>query len=507
MTLTRKEAALAFLCLASFFVLFMSRLGTVAAGPQFTEDYEIFEIRDRIDAGAPLPKLMMDLIQRDQFRFRIYYPVRVLQIALLGTNVPAIRFSIALLGVFTAFFLYLFMRGMRFSSLESFLLIFLTLLGTPFSIWWRMGTAENLGLFFMSLSLCCVLWRRDVLYVVFMILMSLSKESFIVILPALLYFRLWIIQSTGEIDRRTFLTRNGWIVGLLVAACAAELIFIKRVTGTVAAGYAGFDGFHAELFWKAAQNQLLAGYIWILLPLLVVMLILMKTTACNYSILSKITGPIAFGFAFIVPLILLFQKSGLQRHYVLPGAFALVFLTIYFLREIRPYFKGFAYKIFVAVILCSILARMQETKAIAASFTQESKIVGNLFSAVRDSTSEGDTVLIVADAARQLEWSYATKQYLERLSGRKNILFFPIMRRNYSEFEKFLLTEHHDSVFKTFKGRIFTGSGAERIHTIVVLPQEDLLFRMAAAGWFDTASYNRTAIDQFALYTRKPVHV
>lgn len=507
MTLTRKEAALAFLCFASFFVLFLGKLGPVAAGPQFTEDYEIFEIRDRIQAGTPLPQLMMELIRRDQFRFRIYYPVRVLQVAVLGANVPAIRLTMALLGLFTAFLLYLFMRGMRFNPLESSLFVFLTLLGKPFSIWWRMGTAENLGLFFMALALCCILWRKDVLYVICMVLMSLAKESFIVILPALLYFRLWIIQSQGEIDRETFLKRNGWILGLLLTVCAAELFFIVKVTGTVAAGYAGFDGFHANQFWQALGNQLVAGYAWLLVPVLAAALYFFKKHGCNYSVFTKTTGPIAFGFAFILPLVLLFQKSGLQGHYVLPGVLALVFLTIYFFRELRPYLNKSFYVLFVVVAVSSIVFRANETKAMASGFTSESTVVQQLFNGVRDHTSENDVVLVVADAARQLEWSYATKQYLERLSGRKNIVFFPIMRRNYSDFEKFLISGHHDSVFNTFKGRIFTGSGAEYIKAVVVLPQEDVMFRVAANSWFDSAAFDRQVIDQFALYTRKSANV
>jgi hypothetical protein len=90
----------------------------------------------------------------------------------------------------------------------------------PAAAWYRLGPKESWGMLFLAGALLLMVKRRDVWAFVLIVLMALSKESFLLLVPALFAVRMWL----GPRDRRT----------LRIAAIAYGLLFAVGCIGILA---------------------------------------------------------------------------------------------------------------------------------------------------------------------------------------------------------------------------------------------------------------------------------
>ena len=96
----------------------------------------------------------------------------------------------------------------------------------PTTTWYRLGPKEAWGMLFLAAALLCMLRRRDAFAFVFVVLTALSKESFLLLVPALFAVRVWL----GPRDRK-MLRALAVAYGLLFALGCIGILFVMRSAG------------------------------------------------------------------------------------------------------------------------------------------------------------------------------------------------------------------------------------------------------------------------------------
>ena len=173
---------------------------------------------------------------------------------MFGANYVMHNLFLCVLGMIT----YLLLYGMshNFGCNPAFAHLFagIAVLGRQYEIWFRIANQENTGLFFLSICLWIIskqykdnLFSRkkyDVLLLASAIICSLIKESFFLLLPGIVLFRLALEGITIEgrwkkwillLIRRCLF----WIPALLAFAWSAYMIVFY--VGIAPIDYAGVD--------------------------------------------------------------------------------------------------------------------------------------------------------------------------------------------------------------------------------------------------------------------------
>lgn len=94
----------------------------------------------------------------------------------------------------------------------------------PTATWYRLGPKEAWGMLFLAGALLCMVLRRDVLAFFLVVLTALSKESFLLIVPALFALHWWI-------GGRRKLRPLALAYGLLFAAGCIGIVVVVKSAG------------------------------------------------------------------------------------------------------------------------------------------------------------------------------------------------------------------------------------------------------------------------------------
>lgn len=326
---------------ALFWLAVLGLSGSLFSGFHFTDDHQIIGFSRSIESAGFIDQAI-DYIRGDislKGRFLPLYDLhRLVEVKLFGTDF----FMWAVYGWLLAtiasscFAAYLLMTG--FSLAEALLFPLLLFLGFQAGVWWRFGTAETIGmplLSFMLIVSAIAAKRRsavlDAVFVILGVMLMLSKEAFILFIPAAVFLRIWthqMINNTGW--ARAAL--SSLVPGIVLLALAgADIIFIKFFVGTTGMGYAGYEGFNAGPFITALVNYLYASHAWLVLAGLVLFMA-EKPGTRGYGALL----PVFFFFCLaLLPQALLHAKSGAGERYLLPGVFGPVFTVVALMRLMR----------------------------------------------------------------------------------------------------------------------------------------------------------------------------
>jgi hypothetical protein len=502
---------------------FIAFTGTLCSGFHFTDDHEIIRINDYLKHGDFF-QLARGVISNDlNKRFRpFYYLHRVLQTRLFGINFTLWYIYNGLLAAFCAFFLYLFARNANFSFAQSLFFSFLTLLGPQAVIWWRLGASETQGMFFLALCLFFLgksvySHRYNALYnlafVVSLIMSSLCKESFIVLIPAILFWKIWLYSSRNKVSFIDAVYKNLFSISFLILIVFIELYIIIVFVGTNKLGYVGVDQ-NIHLF------RLLGSSIYFTIrrgPFILAlfgMFLIMRSRFNNqkfsiYDIFKvfidnflKIT--ILFSLIFF-PQAFLYNKTGFWDRYLLPVFLAFSFLVVYLQREIDRS-GGISYflkKIFVILLIIMLWFKVEPTINIAKAFTNEGVATSSFLKSITMNTNENSEILIASDPVDNFEWSISISSYLKLVGNRSNYYFIWIETDRIvhnSEFSERLRKE----IKAEFKDKNLTNiRDFEKVECIGIFPGLEEAFLAQSSTWFKRNKYQREGFDKFLVYIKK----
>lgn len=490
-------AMVIFLC---FWISLLGFTKTTISGIHFQDDHQIITIQKELSSHN-LYEVISVYVKKDlNIRLRPFYFVhRILITKVLGKDIFYWSLYTGLLAILTSFFLYKSVRLLHFSFFESLIFSFLSLLGPHTCIWWRLGPAETIGTFMLSLSLFflskSIISKYSKIYKVFavgtIILSLLSKECFILLIPAVILLYLFFSSRIKKESYQTILKKNYIFIFILCLLFIIPLIYIFKYVGDNKIGYAGLSNNYFSIeFIKWTIVQLYKN-IYFVIIIFGFFLLMQKDSIKSFKDLARTLVKtllehwfiIIIFFAVFLPQCLLYFRSGIETRYFVPFVLGFSILIIYLLNYISSvsgvtFFSKYAY--FSLIIFVVIYLNFRVVVPSAIEFSDEGLQTKTFINNILNHSEKTDKLLFVLDPGSEYEWGFFLKEYFETELKRANFQFL-LVSSNY------LYPPHYASkqlFIQKFNKYLAKADELEKdkISCIAVLP---LSFNLFATGYSD----------------------
>lgn len=364
------------------------------------DDHTIVTSYDEIQQNGYVSFLEDRLKDGERFRPMMGFH-HALNIALYGNSITAWKYHYLLLAAlaFTCFFY--FFRSRNYTFQESLSMNILLFVGMQSVIWWVFDSTENIGVFYLSLALLSIetaIKRHKSYYMlffwVFIAAASLSKESFIFILPFV-----------------AFLYRNKKAVALvLLLLFFSELSIVLTSVGSTFGGYAGVESSSLNLqnCIKIIGQYLIRGYG---LPLLLLAGWLFFVNKKMFKqFLFKNGELVVYLLLGVGPFFVLYLKSGLNvGRYLVPLLLPQIIVLVELFRQIK---EPLAKKGILVITLLLLGYHVVKLYQIQRDFFTENTQLATFYEAISTQTDENTPITIYADPFLDYEKSGALMIYL-----------------------------------------------------------------------------------------------
>ena len=405
-------------------LLFFLLTGTLFSGYHFTDDHEIIRINEELKSAPFLDVLKKWVINDFAIRFRPFYFVhRVTLIKIFGVHFWMWSVYFMLMLSVTFYLFYRSLQKLNFPVLTSLLFPIIALIGTQTENWWRLGTAENTGALFLSMSFYYLKASEkkkrtdNILFCVSLIMAGICKESFIIIIPAMLFLKFSLaFQLEGMTIRKAVFQNIYLIVPLLFGALFLYIIYSH--TGTNAIGYAGINS--GDLFSdmiisiKTILKDELRYYVIIMATAIAFALFSVKNDEALILFLKKLGVNLLFIILFLAPLLVLYAKSGMQNNYIIPASVGIAWFFITLFKETG---SKISWQTSCLFIICAWAMYMQSGKAItnAQKFAKDKRNIHGLIQSIVSKAKSGNYILLAFDPIASNEAAFSLKTYLETI--------------------------------------------------------------------------------------------
>jgi putative flippase GtrA len=359
---------------------------------------------------------------------------------LFGTNPHLWHAAAILWGVLTCYLFYIALRKIGADMASSFVFVLLLVLsGNQNWIWLNLIPQETIGMLFTAVAVWGIVFaaqrgvdsRWDILALAAMASAGLVKESFVILIPALLLLR-WTCQkrSNDESWRETLRRiRLPLAIGVLIFMIEIALVMtvlLSNLTGYSAKAsglsVASF-GFRRclEIFSALSLNikiVLAAGFV------LWVSLWFDKKFNRTYLLVGA-----AILLAWIVPQVLLYS-NGLSERYLFPaivGIAAAVGLGLSIL--LRKQHLWPLWFVVVIFILPIIAKGVTSTTSTVGAFTAETVAANRMIEFLAQNVPSDQPILMAGDSGTPygFEATYSLPIYLKMAGSRSSFYLWPIV--------------------------------------------------------------------------------
>lgn len=505
-----------FIGISTFWLFFFVIIGLLNIGLHLDlEGYALFSIY--FDNGQSIAHDMNVVWQT--LRANMIAPVGVsydlITCKLFGEKVQVARWGYLLFVILSSFLFFLVGRKMRFSITLSLLFPAIAFLGQQFSVWYSIDTQEPIGLLFMSLSLYLISITDgkkgllfDFLAIVTSLCMSLSKETFILILPALVVFKFYIFHTNTQNTIKTCILKSLFFATSLFIIFILEIGYILLVMKGAGRGYAGVSGilsitaylknfFHLflanDVYFYALTGALLTGF------------------ATEGNFFKNIQNFIIQNFillvlviCIVIPQVIVYAQTGWLLRYYLPSFVGISLFLVIVLNYLQQFASVGIYKLFL--ILLIFYMGLEITPKISDNPEQAFRQARNhvsfadnteqLIASVVNKSKPNSLILIVTDPVANILQPKALSEFLQNFFQRTNIKRLSI-NMPYKRFANY--EDRQNAVINNFS-EIKDKSSIEHI---IIMPYLDALFIHETTSWFDSTKYDRYAFWELVHYVKK----
>lgn len=449
--------------------------GMFSSGFHFEDDY-IIQMNEDVNINkltllSTYKKWQLnDLSSR--FRPISYIPL-ILEMKFFGLNFPLWYVYQCLLGVLTCYFFFIGLQLLNFSKGECLLFTFFSMGGIQTTAYWHLGYSEPLGLLFLSLGILYMIkatiekQRKTLnkgLFVVFVILGSLSKESYVLIIPAIIFWMLWCQSKYTNLSFFQSISRNWILVLILSGTLLAELFIILKYIGTNKTGYAGLD----TGFFNPAKIQSLFTTYWVknylcLIPVFIffsVIAVKDYRTRLKKHVIYHL--PIFLLSLFIVlPQFVLYFKSGINERYLFPAILGAAFLNIYLIHYFQRanQFNIVHKYVLNSIIVFIVLANVYRLYTRAYLYAEEGRETQKFLSAIIENSNPASKIVIAGHPV--IGWAGSLALYMHSSTVQRTNIFLMNMDSltNYTPVEKDIIKNDLERCFhnKTFDAQRDSG--------------------------------------------------
>lgn len=436
----KREKLLCGILIAVSIILFFVASGTLTSGYHFTDDHQFVVINEELKVVPVLQTINKWITQDFNIRFRpLYYAIRVLEVWAFKLNFFAYSAYRMLLFIVTSLFFFYGALKLKWYRSVAIAFIIIGFVGSQMAIWWRLGPNETYGIFFMAIAFYVAIANeqdkvymfhlRNIIFMFAVICSTMCKESFMISVPAMIFFRISTIRLDGK--------NGGWksaclkflpYAVILLAVMFGELLFIVKFVGMNQIGYAGVDRSVKKLVKEFITSyttdiSLEIFQVYIILILSVAFVLSQQEIAnIRKTVISfwrQNFTAIIFALLVFAPNCILYAKSGMVERYMIPSTVALSFLICSIANSIPRKNAGvFTNAVFVIFILTGLI-----TFRHAWNFKRQGFKTQVMLSDIDKYSVREGTVLVVAHPIEFLEWRYSIKIYLENIHQKK-VFFF-----------------------------------------------------------------------------------
>jgi hypothetical protein len=410
-TKLKQEFITAFALSLSYWALLSLASGLFQGGFQLRDDIILADFFQRLQSKA-LPQLYREVISADlSIRFR---PLTMLHFMLMvkayQLNYTALLWHNLLIVSAACAFFHISVRRIGFSRLQAFLFVAILFLGNQGVIGIRLVLAENLGMLFLSLCMWQLVNGKSLTATLFFTLSALSKESFVLLAPAILWGDFLL---SGESNLKSYIAKRSMLVASISLASMAILAVIIFRVGTNAIGYAGVD---AETLspWKLTNTALrllfTKGYLLTLIP---AAFLLRKAAPMSTTAKNEILRIAILCALIAIPQITLYAKSQIFMHYLMPGMLWSAFAVVLFLKFLestgsRPGPINLFSVSVVSLLAINATLLFRNAKMIA----REGREARMAMEAVAEKTRRSESILIIGHPVRDYERAHDAAGFL-----------------------------------------------------------------------------------------------
>ena len=392
------------------------------------DDHEFVRISMDIENEGFLPTLIKWVGESFSIRFRpLYFVIRVCLTAIFGLHFKIWYACNAIELIVTMVFLYLFAKNLKCNKFVAFLFAIFGFIGMQTAVWYRLGPQEVTGMFFLSIAAFfisehCLNKKRKIYIAIFsisLLLMSLLKESFVLMLPPMVFLKLILDYYNSENDKIwEILKKNLPFVISFAIVFIVEMITIVFFVGTDKIGYAGFsESTTLQQYMNGMEKSFFSS--GIIEPMLLVFSGFGISLCLLANKDNKKDKKVLVFFILFVAMIIVFQfvlhaKSTMFERYIIPLSFAYSFIGIIMASKgLKGKIANIMYFTIVGLILIRLINFAIPNAKIFATNGYE---INSFLSYVKDIGNEDDCILVNMD----VECAYSTSHYLAYY-GYKNI--------------------------------------------------------------------------------------
>lgn len=431
-----------------------------------------------------------------------------------GANIFPARLIYLLLGIFSSFLFFLTARKLGFSLRLSLLFPALAFLGEQFWVWYNIHCQEPIGLFFMALSLYLIAISSekglifDELAILSSLLMSLSKESFILVLPSLIIFKFYFSYVFENQDIKVSILKSLPFSIPIFLLFIAEIAYVLIVMKGEGRGYAGVSA--SVSLWAYIQNffsLFLANdvYVYLLCALLLVTFLTGGQVLGNlFTFLDKNLILILFTSAILLPQAVVYAQTGWQLRYYLPSFVGIAFFCVLVLDYLKRYAPYGTYTLYFSMLVFYISLEMlpkisdnpNQTFRFAKNYTSFAEQTELLLQSVVSQSQANSLILIVSDPVENVVAPMSLESFLVNLYQRKNIKHYPIsIPYQHSAISQARIANARNDIEQI--------ADKSTIEHIIIMPHREALFLKESQAWFDTTQYHRFAFWKLVHYAKK----
>jgi hypothetical protein len=449
-----------FLFIYAFLVfLFLFATETFFSGFHLIDDQTYIILNANYQSVSFLPA-GYQAIRDDLFlRFR---PLAILYYVAIAKWVypsfTGIAFVLALQGIFSCYFFFRFARILKCGLLLSFLFPLFILAGNQGVIFWRNCMSETLCMLLISLAfyylarslgpgvryqVSGIRYQKTnrnldtTLFSTFLFLSTFVKESFIILVPAILFFKIWLEAIASDIKMLNSLKRNLRLIiffSVLIVTEISIIYYYKAVSNNFI-DYVSIDRdtFKPYNLTVSLFRLLISkGYFVAIVPTIFIIILWRKRNILWAEEVKIFFLPLTILFLLIIlPQIILYAKSLIFERYLLPGTLGGGLLIIYLQQYISRNGKQLKWLPAYFLPFCILILLLQITLMTrgARIYAKDGYAVKTALKTIIQNTKPTDTILVVAQPKGESEPAISVRTYLTAAIGdfRKNVFVEPVI--------------------------------------------------------------------------------
>lgn len=494
------------------------------SGFHLTDDHEIVLFNDLLKKQS-IFSVISDQVKTDlATRFRpAYYTHRVLITSLIGVNSKLWAIYFCGIAVLSSFLLFRALSHLGFSVITAFLFPLFAFLGEQTAVWWRLGTAETLGMLFISFSVYSLakmtsqksslpFW--NISFLISTILAALSKESFILMIPALLFWKIWVSYPSKSWAAK--IKANFLFIIILGTVFIIEIYFIQTQTqakeSIFNATAAEDSNFRNTIMLYMLSKILTFNKLHILaITFLGVMIFsladdLATMKAKLLKVFKEIVPALLLTLLIVVPQFILYLRTDLYERYLIPTTLGLAFFAVFLIQLIlkQDFIKKYLKVAFCILGLAGLYFPFGKAYFKGSDFATEGLQTNAFLRFIKTVTNEQSGILLVAEPVQHHEWIHAFYRFMQSSGFQRPHIYLQFYTVPNPNIPQEFAEAHKQTVADLFQNQLFKlDKDKDKISCVALFPsQETEKLFLQQNEWLIEMKYERHHFGNFVIYSK-----